>query len=303
MKKLSPFKLFLFAPTLILTSCGYGLKEVYKGVPYCSADYFENYFNEWDSSINPYASNNKIKETTELVEINDSHKPFRALEDDNFKQLDTGWPTYNYVYDKTEPTDGTKAYGPAVKLSNYDNSFKYGVVSKMFDGQMFCNGDFQNSRTQVEPSNDDETKGFGVLFSKECNDASYFMMNFKCSMITKESQNLSSGKSDLELTISFVLKTDSGYKYVPVRSTVNSVPTNSGDDHDETRPENVRFKGRLDSYVCFGFSVKDLNLSRLIGFTLQYKLLSDTISPKYPEEKTYHAIMLYEVSFPHTTWH
>ena len=25
--------------------------------------------------------------------------------------------------------------------------------------------------------------------------------------------------------------------------------------------------------------VKDLNLNRLIGFTLQYKLLSDTISP------------------------
>ena len=301
--KLSPFKLFLFAPTLLLSSCGYGLREVYQGVPYNSTNFLENYYNVWDSSINPYSDDNKIKETTETLELSESNKVFRSLDDSAFHELDSGWPTYNYVYDKMEPTDGTKAYGPAICLSNYDDSFKYGVISKMFDGQMFCNGDFQNARTQVEPTNYNEKNGFGVLFSKECNDASYFMMNFKCSVVTETNQNLSGGMSDFELLISFVLKTDSGYKYVPVVSTVENVPTNSGDDHDETRAENVRFKGRLTSYVCFGFSVKELNLNRLIGFTVQYKLLSDTVSPKYPGEKAYHAIMLYEASFPHTTWH
>ena len=301
--KSSPFKVLLFAPALILTSCGYGLKEVYQGVPYASTDYFANYFNEWEASINPYNSGNKIKDTAETVEINDSYKKFTSLDDSSFHELDSGWPTYNYVYDKIEPTDGTKAYGPAVRLSNYDNSFKYGVASKMFDGQMFCNGDFQNSRTQVEPTNENKEKGFGILFSKECNDASYFMMNFKCSVISDQSQNLSSGRSNLELTVSFVLKTNDGYIYIPTKTNIDDVPTNSGDDHDETRPENVRFKGRLDSYVCFGFSVKELNLDRLIGFTVQYKLISDTVSTKYPDQKTYHAMMLYEVSFPHTTWH
>ena len=303
MKKLLPFKIILFAPALLLSSCGYGVKEVYQGIPYNSSNFVENYYNVWDSSINPYSSDNKIKETAETLELSDQNKLFYTLNDTNFHELDSGWPTYNYVYDKMEPTDGTKAYGPAVKLSNYDNSFKYGVISKMFDGQMFCNGDFQNARTQVESMNQDEKKGFGVLFSKECNDASYFMMNFKCSVVTESSQNLVSGKSNFELYVSFVLKTDSGYKYVPTKTVVENVPTNSGDDHDESRPESVRFTGRNGSYVCFGFSVKELNLNRLIGFTVQYKLLSDTVSVQYPTEKAYHAIMLYEASFPHTTWH
>ena len=260
--KLSPFKLFLFAPSLILTSCGYGLKEVYKGVPYCSADFFENYFNEWDSSINPYDSANKIKETADLLEISDANESFKALDDNNFHELDTGWPTYNYVYDKTEPTDGTKAYGPAVRLSNYDDSFKYGVVSKMFDGQMFCNGDFQNSRTQVEPTNENEKKGFGVLFSKECNDASYFMMNFKCSVVKEDDQNLGRCDSMLELKISFFLKNDTGYTRVPVSYVVDNVPTNSGDGFAADR---------FNNYVCFGFKLDNIETDRLIGFSLQYE--------------------------------
>ena len=54
MKKLSPFKLLLIAPSIIITSCGYGLKEVYDGVPYNSSNFFENYYENWDNKINPY---------------------------------------------------------------------------------------------------------------------------------------------------------------------------------------------------------------------------------------------------------
>ena len=42
--KLSRFKILLIAPSILLTSCGYGLKETYKGVPYNSTNYEENYF-------------------------------------------------------------------------------------------------------------------------------------------------------------------------------------------------------------------------------------------------------------------
>ena len=303
MKKSSSFKILLFAPALLLSSCGYGLKEVYKGVPYNSTVFEENYYNVWNSAINPNAEGNKITKKEEVRVIDSSFKPFYTIDDTNFHELDSNWVDYAYTYDKVLPTDGTKAYGPTVKMSNYDDSFMYGVTSKMFDGQMFCNGDFQNARTQVESINEDASKGFGVLFSKECNDASYVMLNFKCSFVTETNQNLPSKtpggeKSNFELMINFVLKNDNGYTYVPTSSILENVPTNSGDDH--TVPP---FSGRNGAYTCYGFSLQGLNLSRLIGFTIQYRRISDTISPSYTEEKTYHALMLYEVSFPYTTWH
>ena len=303
MKKSSSFRLLLIAPSLLLSACGYGLKEVYKGVPYTSSVFKENYFNEWNASINPYAEGHRITKTEEMRTIDDSYKMFTSIDDTNFHDLDSNWVDYAYTYDKVLPTDGTKAYGPTVRLSNYDDSFKYGITSKMFDGQMFCNGDFENSRTQVECNNEDSGKGFGVLFSKECNDASYFMMNFKCSLVTETNQNIpgktaGGEKSEFELYVSFILKNDTGYTYVPTKALLSNVPTNSGDDHGAPP-----FSGRIGAYTCFGFSLAGLNLNRLIGFTVQYKRISDTLSPYFPDEKTYHAIMLYEVSFPYTTWH
>ncbi len=301
MKK-SIFKILLIAPALVVSSCGYGLKEVYSGIPYNTTDFFKNYYNVWNDNINPYKEGNKItvlKDTYELDEVKD--KVFRRLSDANFKDVDDSWSTYAYTYDKVEPTDGTKAYGPAVKLSSYDSSFKYGVTSKMFDGQMFCNGDYANARTQVLPTNQDSENpngGFGVLFSKESNDASYFMMNFKCSVVLADNQNLTGARSTLNLKLGLFMRNETGYTYQPLTYTIYDVPTNSGDDHSAPP-----FSMRNEMYVCFGFSLEKFDTDRLVGFSVQYEKVSDTYSETNPDKTTYHAMMLYEVSFPKTTWH
>ncbi len=297
--KLSRFKLLLIAPSLILTSCGYGLKEVYEGRPYDSSIFKENYFNVWDKRINPYKEGNKITVTKENYILDEEQdKVFLSLKDATFKDCDDNWGNYAYGYDKTAPEgddEGKLAYGPAVKMTSLDDSFKYGVVSKMFDGQMFCNGDFQKSRTQVESiNNDDPSKGFGVLFSKETNNASYFMMNFKCSVVKEDDQNLGRCDSMLELKISFFLKNDTGYTRVPVSYVVDNVPTNSGDGFAADR---------FNNYVCFGFKLDNIETDRLIGFSLQYEKISDSYSETHSGESVLHAMMLYEVSFPYTTWH
>ena len=59
MKK-SVFKILLIAPALVVSSCGYGLKEVYSGIPYNTTDFFKNYYNVWNDNINPYKDGNKI---------------------------------------------------------------------------------------------------------------------------------------------------------------------------------------------------------------------------------------------------
>ena len=150
MKKL-PFKLLLIAPSIILTSCGYGLKEIYNGIPYASGDFMQNYYSVWNDSINPYKTN-KITDKVEERELEEKDDVFTSFNDTNFDLNEVHADEYVYYYDIAEPEGEVadkKPYGPAVKLSNYDDSFKYGVVGKLFDGQMFCNGYYANAHLKL----------------------------------------------------------------------------------------------------------------------------------------------------------
>ncbi len=297
----SPFKFLLIVPSLFVTACGYGLKEIYNGIPYSSGDFFKNYYSVWDDRINPYnEGKNKITQVKEEYELTNADSVFSSFNDAAFEMNETNADKYVYYYDLSAPekTDtaayGKKPYGPAVKLSNYDDSFRYGVVGKLFDGQLFCNGYYAAARVQVKPG---RGNGFGALFSKECNNATYMMLNFKCALITENSQNLGHGTSDLKLIISLIFKENNGYIYQPVTYTLPGVPTNSGDAFNST--------GRYDAYRCFGFNMKGIldqvDSDRLIGFSFEYEKLADSFDSVTDEK--YHAVMLYEVSFPHTSWH
>ena len=317
MKKMnSASKILLIFPSLVITSCGYGLKEVYNGVPYNSSNFVDNYYMVWDKNIDYRKSNNSITKTEETRVLDyDKDKVFIRMNDDSdykhFQECEKNWSTYEYTYDKQAPEDtNKKAYGPAIKLANQDSSFKYGVSSKLFDGQMFCNGDFQNSRTQVGSTNLGNYGGFAVRFAKECTYAEYFMCNFKCSYVTSESQNLPFHRTDLTLKLGFYLKNNSGFTYIPVEYELEKVPTNSGDDH--FLPP---YSGRLSSYVCFGFKLSGngsdtlLDLTRLVGISFEYQLNKIWTADNQevdlnPSTYTpYHSIMLYEISLPHSIWH
>ena len=300
--KLSRFSLLLIAPSLLLTACGYGLKEIYKGIPYNSTVYTENYFNEWNKAINYKKDGHQVTETKQTVTLSkDENKVFTKISDVNFRDCDNEWSSYAYEYDKDDkPSDESLVpYGPKVRMTSLDDSFKYGIASKLFDGQMFCNGDFQKSRTQVEPLNQGADKGFGILLSKETNDASYMMMNFKCSVVYEQDQYLSKCYSDLTIKIGLYMRNGNGYTLQPVSYVVEKVPTNSGDSD------------RTNNYVCFGFSLEKIDTKRLIGFSVEYEYgdinlynkNTDTYYPYEFSEQIYHAMMLYEVSFPKTTWH
>ena len=289
----SPFKFLLIVPSLFVTACGYGLKEIYDGVPYTSGDFFKNYYSVWDNRINPYKDGNMITSKEDKIELGSDNLVFTSVQETNFEFNEVDADKYVYYYDLSTPEGdvaGKAPYGPSVKLSNYDDSFRYGVIGKLFDGQMFCNGYYANARVQVKPG---RGNGFGTLFSKECDNASYMMMNFKCSSVTETRQDLTRGESTIKLIISLIYKNQTGYTYLPITYTVENVPTNSGDSFNST--------GRYSAYTCFGFSMKKLPTNRLIGFTFEYEKVSDNIDGH--GEETYHAVMLYEVSFPHTTWH
>ena len=293
--KLSHFKFAVIFPALVLSSCGYGLKQTYKGNAYNSTVFAENYYNVWNDNIKP-GSKKILYSKDELALTAADDKVFTSFYSAEFKECEMSWDTYLYETDLEKNRLGQEGtlYGPDVKLSRYDSSFKYGVESKLFDGQLFCNGGFQNSRVQVEPTNQGEDKGFGILFKKECARASYFMMNFKASIVNEDGSYTGieeNQSSTVELHLNFYVKKDQGYICVPVTYTVENVLTNMRENHS--------------NYVCFGFKLdrlfENLASTRIAGFSLQYKKISDSYTSA--DKQTMHALMLYEVSLPHSTWH
>ena len=155
-KKLN--KIIFLAPALLLTSCGYGLKQIYDGNLYNSPIWENNYYRHFDE-------NTKNSDYTEEY-IDDSDLPFTSIQDDNFKILEPG-VTEGQINDES-----SNGFGPKNALSNVDESFKYGYTSKLFDGRMHCYGRYETVRVQIDES------GMGTLFSKEMVKGEYFLMQF-----------------------------------------------------------------------------------------------------------------------------
>lgn len=297
------YKWLFTIPLFALTSCGYGLEELYDGDAYNSPIFEKNYYREWDDELVNKITNKDAQDIELDYEKNnvflsyygDEH--FHKLEPSRAESNDPvdGHPeylTYDGI-DKSVPY----YYGPKKCLSNIDDSFRYGYMSKLFDGQMFCGGKFQLSRVQIDE------RGFGKLFEKECISAKYFAMNFKASSdYTQKETNPATNnhRSEINLKIGFYLENDKGfekkvytYKFqdIPENSKTRSVPTNTGDDRE---PGSC-------SYIFFGFELGEtININRCRGISVSYDLIKD---PDKENKGLDYALMLYEILLPDSTWH
>lgn len=287
-------KLLSFLPALLLSGCGYGLKEIYKGDVYNSVDYYKNFYQEWDNDLNYHKETSKISNKEAAPYILDKEKDsiFTSYNDDNFKKVESEADKYSYASDMNDPiSSDKKSYGQTFALGNNDETFKYGYISKLFNGQMFCNGSYELARVQIDEN------GFAVKFKKEIRDYSYFALNFKASLDYRrdgKSTNLPTHLSSINLLINFYLKEDNNtYRRVPVSYQINNIITNG--------PE---LMGGIN-YIFFGFSLKNINISRLCGFSVEYDLLSDEYKdlPEQADKGWTHCLLLYEMFLPKSTWH
>lgn len=287
-----------------LTSCGYGLEELYDGDAYNSPIFEKNYYRVWDDEL----VNNITNPNAEEIELDyEENKVFLSYYgDEHFhilepKRAESNTPDENnpglLTYDGIDASVADYYYGPNKCLSKIDDSFKYGYISKLFDGQMFCGGKFQLSRVQIDEA------GFGKLFEKECVSAKYFAMNFKASSdYTQKNDNPATNnhRSEINLKIGFYLANNNGfekkvytYKLQDIEGnlTTKSVPTNTGDDREPA----------YCSYIFFGFELgSTIDISRCRGISVSYELLKD---PDKENKGLDYALMLYEILLPDSIWH
>ncbi len=297
-------KVFSLCGVFFLTACGYSLKETYRGDEYNSVDFMKNYYQVWNNDINYHSENCKVSNINEeTIELNKStNKVFTSYDDDNFLYLDSirhESCIYEYDRDSYKPEEITEAnYGPSVCLAKDEETFRYGYVSKLFDGQFFCNGDFEHARVQIDEN------GFGCLFNKEYSlngDNKYFGVNLKGSIefrrTDQEIPPIPSHISKVELIINFFLKNDLGYTRLPVSYELD-VPTNTGDAN------------RKHDYLFFGFELNNgINIDRCAGISFEYRLISDSVLDNLNEKEEFknrplhHSLLLYEIVMPDSIWH
>lgn len=279
----------LLSPSLLLTACGYGLKEIYKGSVYNSVDYYQNFYSDWDDAVNYHSDKSKVENLDEDVYQLDKENDhvFTKFGEENFVYNQSDYEKYSYSYDIYEPPEGQLSYGQTFALSKTEPSFKYGYVSKLFNGQMFCNGKYEIARVQINEG------GFGMKFNKELDKYSYFALNFKASLDYRrdgKNTNIPGHNSKINLLINFYCKTDNQKLHrIPVSYEIDEVKTNNPENHE--------------SYIFFGFALDNIKIDRCTGISIEYQLLSDDYKESHPSEEWTHCLLLYELFLPNSTWH
>ena len=149
-------KLLILMTVPFLSSCGgFSLNYIVEGNKYISPIFKENYYEHWDNEL-------KAAEKVDPIDVTD---------DIILSYSDIGKVDKNLLIDN--PYNSLRDYASSYALMNSDSSFYYGVQSKLFDGEAYCDGYYQKHRVQSN------SNGFSVRFQKESDELTYFAMQFK----------------------------------------------------------------------------------------------------------------------------
>lgn len=305
-----------------VSACGYGLREYYDSNQYITGDFQKDTYKVWDSRIDPSNTKNKVVDTNVYDLNKDEDLVFTSYYDSNFTLIE---PMQSELSLEDDFYEGNKSYydgvgyGPTMRLAKADSSFRYGIISKLFDGQMRCHSKFQEVRVQIAPS------GFGTIFKRESDDLDYFALSFKASYdfthggeynfvdpVSGDPQyNVPNNlRTQVTLKVSFYSKTDNGYVKNTFRYKVDLTEHTNPDEH---KIDDVTHRDQIEKvYIFFGFSFRRYELTRVNGFSVEYDFdrtsLEDnpmrdlTDKNGNPVELDY-SLMLYEAFLPRTTWH
>lgn len=285
-------KIMLLLPLIGVTACGYGLKDAVYGNRYNSPVFKENYYSNWDAKLKAAKDNNEHVTILDKEE----NKVFTSYGDHNFvDKVDPGRARslkyFNFSY-----IDGDY-YGNHSRVDLQDETFKYGYISKLFDGRMFCGGKYQLSRVQIDES------GFATSFKKEMSASGegvpYFAINFKASSDYTTSENVPSHLSAINFKLTLFTKGNDTISANTYTYQLNEVATNASDYCNEPTIDNIY--ELKSNYVFYGFSLEGLNFERCVGMAITYDLISDPYS-KRSENPLDHSLMLYEVFFENVIW-
>lgn len=305
MKKRSLIALLMM--TALLVSCG-KVKELYAQGAYDTGDFEQNYYLEYNG-IDKVNINSEVTKEISGLElsspgynngtdyVNNILKNV-ALDDQLVNKGTKNERVLDFYEDDPKTGYGTK-YGPTKCMSRINDKFSYGILSKLYDGRVHCDGYYAKSRVQLNKT------GFGSFFPAEFKSGKYFAVSVRSTVNCDGFKNIE-GKVNFHFSFYRHITNSTSYDKINVDVSNVVLPISNGNAHGYLLPF------YFDSLALF-----DVDFSGIVGMSMsyefagfvsaeaaaadiaQYGMPTDDMTDK---EKPHYAIYLYEVLFPDSTW-
>lgn len=185
------------------------------------------------------------------------------------------------------------SFGKYYSLGRVDPSFRKGYLSKLYNGQIYCDGYHSLAFVCLE------NNGFTQIYDKEIDVGDAFLMSFRggSDFVGGKGHDRNEPRiSSFDLSIDFYYKSGSQYDFVSVNAEDVITETDHGGE----------------GTTMFGFRFEDVGIdpSGIVGIGIHYDGFEDRyssvtglIDSHRPNEKEYQfGLLLYEVMFPGATW-
>ena len=255
---------------LFVSSCAVSKDNTYLRSDYNDPIFKNNYYTLREESIV-----NNIKKTNNIELDKNRDSVFETY--DELKQLgadfDSKVANNEVGYDSIIHSNNNTTYGTENCLAKIDDSFNHGILSKLSDGLLFCDGlTYQDVRVQINES------GFVHEYEKKCIYADYFAMSFKAGSDYTSSIYTKSATYKIKLNIKLYVEEDGKYIENVCSYTMDTV---------------IR-----DKYYLFGFNLKMDMAKNLKGIGVSYDLLETTEDANLDQ-----CLYLYETLFVNSSWY
>ena len=276
-----PF-IFLLA-ALALSSCN-KTNLLYGANAYNSPVFDENYYTEWEDIKEIDKKADKLK-TKRTHVVSDFFCSDLSGQGEKIKIGNETITKYTWAGDKS------KQFGYNNNLSKIEKKFSYGITSKLFDGRVRCERQYQKSRVQLNNS------GFAMYFPKLLVSHKYLGLACRGGTNYYESKEPNFSHSDLEVdfTWSFYIHLSSG-EYQKIEYKINGAKIPVDNNGNTAFINFVPFYGNDELQGAAAMS--------LTWESHDSRIPSDLTTNYKDKTKKHHlALMLYEVFIGDSVWH
>lgn len=196
--------------------------------------------------------------------------------------------------------DKSEEFGYHNNLDSIEEDFNYGILSKLYDGRVRCEGYYQKSRVQLNKT------GYATYFPKSLISAKYFAFSVRGGTSLKnplsygpEFKNEGDpGFANRALSVNFTV---SFYKFVSETSSYEKLTY-------QLNNVNVQCDNGGDTNLVY-FPLLDYELNGVVAMSMEWncndpRLAEHNLTDDYlDKEKDHLAMMLYEVFLGQSTWY
>ena len=182
-------------------------------------------------------------------------------------------PLYDVVYSQNK------------RLDRFYEKFSRGYLSKLYNGQIKCNGWSYYAMAVLSK------EGFGTMFPYELKSAEYFATSL---LVSTDYTPVGSGRVvTVNPHFTFYKYGSNGLDAYQVNLNEVHLSCNAG--------------AALTSLVGFRFADVGINPESIVGFSLTYDLVRDSVLPDatsdFSIEGKHDGVSIYEILFPDSTWY